>query len=152
MDARLNTINYHLRKYDPELYASWNNDKFTIYRKSYRWDTYWIGNDRLSVLRQQPLYIISLTDNWKPDGKSVEWGIEPMLDCLKSQDMWRNPNLFNEMVEGRERRERYREQSKRNDIRARAADLRRDFARATNDINTSTLEKVDNRRKKDGYC
>lgn len=86
-----------------------------------------------------PQLILSLTHDWKPSGRPVNWGVEPVLEMLRSMDSWTDPRMFSRMVERRERMEVDSERSKRNEIRARAADMRSDFARATNDINTAGL-------------
>lgn len=97
-------------------------------------------------------YIISLTDNWKPDGDPAEWGEIPLLEMLKSMDRWNNELDIDEMRNTREQQNQNRKTSARNEMKARAYDLRKEFARATNDINTSTLEKEDKRRSKNGNC
>lgn len=86
-----------------------------------------------------PQLILSLTHDWKPSGMPVEWGVEPVLEMLRSMDSWTDPSMFTRMIARRERMESDAERAKRNEIRARAADMRRDFARSTNDINTSGL-------------
>lgn len=151
MSARLASLNRHLKHYDRELYAARSGHTYQIYRKSYRWDSYEYQGQGLAVLREQPHYIISLTDTWKPDGKPVEWGIEPLLAQIRSMDLWRDRGMYAEMVKKREREERWKEDTRSNNIRAAAIDMKRDLAKATNDINTSTLNKTDIRRLKNGY-
>ena len=67
-------------------------------------------------------------------------------------DLWASHHSLKDMRERREREQRDKERQNKNEIRAKALDLRKDFAKAVNDINTSSLEKLDNRRSKDGYC
>lgn len=93
--------------------------------------------------------ILSLTDNWKPNGQPVDWGIEPIMETLRGMDAW-NADTFEDMVKRRERAAEDKKRIRDNDYRARALDMRKDFARLTNDINTSSLSMDDPRRKQDG--
>ncbi len=104
------------------------------------------------LARLNPQFILALTDTWTLQGQPVEWGLEPLAWKLREMDSWRSDQEIKGMRQERERLKGIQANSKRNDLRAQAADMRKDFARATNEINTSTLEKVDSRRKKDGYC
>lgn len=134
-----------VRKHDRALYAVDAGSCLQIHRKA---DS--IHQTFFSSPMNQ--YVLSLTDNWKPDGNPVEWGEVPLLEMLSSMDTWRSSTDLGELRQRRERDEELRKNSIKNEIRARAADLRKDFARATNDINTSTVDMVDRRRMKDGNC
>lgn len=85
------------------------------------------------------MFVIALTNTWNHNGVPVEWGLEPIMAQLRSMDAWRYDGIYKDLVDKREREERISKQSYSNDMKARAMDLRRDFAKATNDINTSTL-------------
>jgi hypothetical protein len=69
---------------------------------------------------------------------------------IREMDAWRDDSMLDQMRQERERSKENRAREKRNEMKARAYDMRRDFAKATNDINTSTVEKVDYRRNYDG--
>lgn len=86
-----------------------------------------------------PMLVICLTDTWKWDGRPVDWGIEPIMQRLRAMDSWGDSVSFETMVSNRERAERDEVRQRKNEYRAIAADMRRDFAKATNDINTSTM-------------
>lgn len=146
MNTWLKRINRELKYYDRELYAVQINEAVQIYRKSVRWEYFEFEGMKFAYSRLNPWFTLSLTDNWRIDGKPVEWGIEPLMDRLRSMDQWRDDRTYDQLCSERERNEENRKRAYRNEVRARAYDMRRDFARATNDINTSTLEKIDNRR------
>lgn len=78
-------------------------------------------------------FVLALTDDWRPGGKPVDWGIEPLVQRLKSMDSW-SRDIYREVVKTRKEQEETRARSQRNERRAIAADLRPDFAKATNDI------------------
>ena len=92
-------------------------------------------------------HIISLTDNWQLGGQPVEWGLEPLIHKVSEIDSWRDDSFYEKLVEKREQQKRNTERSNRNEFKANAADARKDFAKVTNDINTSLINKTDNRRK-----
>ena len=70
------------------------------------------------------------------------------MNELLSRDLWSKPGYLDGLRKKRDREKDIKDQSNRNEMRARAADMRKDFARSTNEINTSTLEKVESRRTK----
>lgn len=97
-----------------------------------------------SELRTQ--FILGFTSDWTMRGSSVEWGIEPVMQRLLEMDSWRDDSMGDSLRKERERKKEDRARMRRNDIRATAADLRKEFAKATNDVNTSSLDKIDKRR------
>lgn len=80
-------------------------------------------------------FILALTDNWQPHGKPREYGIEFIMRVLRYKAI----DEFDEYVKARERREEDEKRQRHNEFRAAAADCRKDFAKATNHINTGTL-------------
>lgn len=151
MDTRLREINRELKSYDRDLYADRiQSGMVQIYRKSVRWESFKYDNFTFHYAKKNPQFILALTDNWLLTGKPAEWGLEPLIQRMKEMDQWRDDGQYARLVKERERQEEDKERSKRNNIRAIASDLRKDFAKATNEINTSTLEKIDKRRFKNG--
>lgn len=147
MSWRTSRITQELKLHDSDLFCKEVNGCLQIWRKISRW----ISADIYSGDSFPAQFIFSLTHDWSLSGTPVEWGMEPIMKRVKEMDSWSKQDLLDSMRKKRDRIKDQKEQSIRNDFRARAADLRKDFARATNDINTSTLEKVDSRRNKDGY-
>lgn len=154
MESRARRVSELVKRYDRRLFATWNmrHKVVTILRQADRLEASDFYQHEPSLASLNPQLILALTDNWTLSGQPVDWGLEPILDKLKSIDGWRDFDHFTKMVKRRVREELEKERVIRNELRARAADLRPDFAKATNDINTSTLEKVDYRRLKDGNC
>lgn len=150
-DGRTKKLTQELKRHDRDLYVVRQpSGMHQVYRRSVRWETHEFEGQMLRVSRPNPQFVLPLTHDWSLQGKPVEWGIEPLLAEIKARDNWRDDSAFEEMKKRRDREASNRERENRNEFRARAADMRRDFARATNDINTSSLEKVDRRRMKDG--
>lgn len=152
MDSLVRRLNKEVKAYDKELYVERTPDgRIDLWRKGYRWEHFEFESANILYARPQPHLIFSLTENWTVHGRPVEWGVEPVMSRLKELDAWRDDSSFDRMVREREKLKENEERALRNEIRAAAYDMRRDFAKATNDINTSALEKVDSRRNRDGY-
>lgn len=125
-------MNRWLKRYDSDLFAKQTaHGRVDVCRKV-------SGIDKaLRFSPEQPpesQYIFSLTDDWKITGTPVDRGHMPILAHLQWLDCWRDDAAFDRMVQNRERETKLARRRFKNEIRARAADLRKDFAKATNDI------------------
>jgi len=135
MDGYCKRLTKELKLYSRDLYADRGpNGAVQIYRKATRYESYEFEGKTLTVALPLPQLILHLTDNWLPSGTPVEWGIEPICWKIRKMDSHRDDSYFEEMLKVREMDEESRKQSRKNEFRAIAADLRKDFAKATNDI------------------
>lgn len=149
MDSRVRLVTKHLKSYDKDLFASRDNrGVIQVMRRQTIGQTYEYGGANLTVYRNQSQFIMSLTHNWLANGEPVEWGIEPLMRRIRYIDGHLHDD-YDEFCEKRERQERIESQTLKNNCTALAADMRKDFNKVFGDINTSTMEKVDNRRKED---
>jgi hypothetical protein len=94
-----------------------------------------------------PHFVFSLTDTWTADGKPVPWGIDVVVNRLKAHDLWRDEDFVEKFFQSEEKREEGERRNFRNNVESFLYDFRRQFARATDGINTSSLEKI---YRKDG--
>ena len=138
MDVR--HITKVVKRYDAELYAEC------------------IKPPRIDIYRQcrnktaPPFYIFSLTDDWTPKGKPVEWGSEPILAHLKAIDLWNSGVGVDEVIAHNEKMDESVDRARKNNIEAFLKDWRRQFAKATDGINTANLQKIDKRKEiENGY-
>ena len=152
MSGRVRRITEVIRQHDQKLFAHASGERVLILRKGDRLAASDYNQSTPDLARLNPQLVLALTHNWKVDGQPVEWGLDPLMRQLQSMDSWADPDMFRNMVKKRERDSADKERSGQNEFRARAADMRSEFARATNDINTASLAKLDRRREKDGYC
>lgn len=152
MDQRVKRITEVVKQHDRALFAYRSGSKILIMRQGDRLEASDYNQSEPELSKLNPQFVFALTDSWKIEGSPVEWGLEPIMDQLKARDGWNRTGMFEEMVKKREREQDAKDRAQRNQFRDLAGELRGDFARATNDINTSTLEKVDRRRVTDGYC
>lgn len=143
--SKLAALNREIKKVDRDLVAKkTDTGKIDIFYKETLWESYSYKECKLVYSRPILKWAASLTHNWTYEGQPVDWGIDFVVNRLneirrEQFEMW-----FDDMVKKRESDKRSKEQSRRNEFRALAADARREFAQATNDINTSSLSKGDN--------
>lgn len=127
-------LNGHLRKYDPYLFCKQDGaGKIHIFHK---------GLFRIS-------WVATLTDSWQADGDPVDWGVLPVLERLQYIQADRLMDDYDKLMEKRDRKEKDLKRANKHELEAMAAEMRPLVRDAFKDINTSTLNKVDSRRKKD---
>lgn len=154
MDAKLRQITRLLKRYDSDLFPKrFLDGSLGIMRKKRAFDFYRLPEQNcvLWFAHDWDDLVVPVTENWIETGRPVDWGIEPILAQIQKTDSWRDDGDYERFVQDRERKRANDARAFKNEIRARTADLRRDFARATQDINTSNLEKTEKRRMYDGY-
>jgi len=122
-----------LRSYDRHLYAvKLPNGLVQVRRKAERQEQTAFGLIDAPTMISDHL-ILSLTDDWKPNGNPVDRGIEPVMEMIRGMDAWHDDSYFGRMLDRRDAEKNDRDRQQKNHIRAIAADGRKDFAKATND-------------------
>lgn len=120
-----------------------------MYRKGYRLEPYQIGDNVLVDVRSTPHFIFALTDSWKLNGIPCDYGIDPILERIKSIDSW-NRLVAEDLIAGYRKDDEAKDREVDNQNEAFLKDFRREFAKATDGINTASMKKIDKRRLKDG--
>jgi hypothetical protein len=153
--GRAEQITKELRLHDGQLYCEMHKvGKLCVYRKSVRWEDYWLDGVTMRFARPAPHFIMALTHNWQLAGDAVDWGTLPIIARLNAMDLHKR-DLALEQIKDEEKRAEQRQRafhSKNEDF---AKEIRRPFAKAFNDVNTANLAKTDNRKIKErlnGYC
>jgi len=124
-----------LKEYDQDLFCQRDADTLHVYRKKPRVEgTFEYQGVTYAYAGVENQYIFSLTHNFKFGGRPVDWGIEPLREYLSEIDSWRDDTGYEKFVKARELNQKWKDESKTNEIRAIAADMRVDFAKATNDL------------------
>ena len=135
MDARAQSVSRLVKEYDSKLLAKRDtHGVIHIYRKRPVSDHFTHEGITYVHVFHVDEYVVSLTDTWTHEGKPVEWGLEPIWQKFCQMDSWRDDSGFARFVESRERYHRDQHRMLKNDLRAKAADMRADFAKATNDF------------------
>lgn len=146
--GRAERLTRALKKHDRELYvAKGIEGKLCLFRNSTRWESYELdSNVTLTVARPAPFLIFALTDNFKPSGREVEWGVLPILRRLDAHDLHKR-DLVEEQEKQYEEKKRAEERAVQNENEAFLKELRPQFKKVFADVNTSNMAKIDRRRK-----
>lgn len=152
--TRVQRLTKAVRKIDPDLYViRIPTGMLQVHRRSDRLRASDYGQrESLNPAWMNPKFILALTHNWTLKGYPVDWGIEPVMQKLRDMDAWSH-DVYSEVVSERESRDYWEKRSNLNEFKAAASEARSGFAKALNDVNTSTMEMVDGRRRiENGNC
>lgn len=134
MEQRIITLNAGLKTIDRGLYAERQTDgPIFLYR-------------RADFSGKDSCFVMALTENWMADGVPCDWGLEVIRARLRAMDLWRDKTIVDELLETQEKREASDKRAFRNNVESFLLDFRREFAKATDSVNTSLLPKIDKRR------
>lgn len=142
MAHRAKRVTDAIQVHDDQLYAKDEGGAIRIYRrcKEYRPERLDFNTEVLNLVRNDHL-VMSLTDTWGYRGKRVDWGIEPIMARLRALDLWNSENLSTAFFKQEEEDEKSRGKAFRNNVESFLYDFKGQFAKATDDINTSNLSK-----------
>lgn len=140
MDGKVYSLNKALRGYDSQLFAVRTKDRIDVMRSS-------------SFGFHPPHFLFCLTDTWTTKGRSVDWGIEPVMSRIKAIDIWRDDTMVERLLNDYQEDEKAQERSMHNNIEAFLYDFRSEFKKTFSDVNTASMEKLYRTEdKKNGYC
>lgn len=94
-----------------------------------------------------PHFIFALTEDWSPTGVPVCYGYDVVLNRIKAFDLWRDDTFVERWIKEHEKHEESKDRARRNSIEAFLYDFRRQFARATDSVNTGTMDKKVHRKE-----
>lgn len=130
LEERRKSLNRVLQGHDSCLFVQETKiGRLDIYRKSSMGDS-------------QPHFIFSITDDWSPKGRPVEWGVDIVLNRIKAHDLWRDENFVDTIMRDLEEGPEKQKRALKNSIESFMYDFHSDFKKATGDINTSGLKKI----------
>lgn len=142
-----------VRRYDRELFCAQSPaaDMLCIYRKTKRYVVVCDEPEfRLLNLVSGKEFVLALTDTWSRKGIRRDWGIDMILEKIRSMDLAHNARLIEEFERAEERAKESKERAFTNELEAWASDSRRAFAKATDDILVHSLSKDEpTKRRKD---
>lgn len=144
--GRTERITKLLKTHDYKLYCEKNGEgTLCVFREGHSTESYALNNDVLTVVRPTPDFVFALTDTWKAQGRAVDWGLEPIMARIKEIDLWKR-DIAAELSEQYDKNKLSKKRDFKNRAESFLFDYRSQFARTFNDVNTSTLKKIDNRR------
>lgn len=142
------TLTRHLKKYDKDLFAREEQGVIHVLIRRKR---------PVRIKAQEGVYltyftdhesqVMSLTENWSARGSRRNWGIDRVMFRLREIDSHQRHNLIEEFEAENERKRLERERTLANHNEAFLYEFRDDIKKAFNDVNTSSMDQVDPRRK-----
>lgn len=154
-------ITRSIRRYDREIFCAQSPaaDMLCVYRRTKRYVVVCEEPDfRVLNLAAGREFVLALTDTWTRKGERRDWGIDIILEKLRSMDIQANERLIEEFERAEERSKASQERHFDNELEAWAKDSRREFAKATDGILTHSLSKNETKRRrkdrsiKNGNC
>lgn len=140
--GRAEDVTKFVRKYDPELYCEKGREgKLCVYRKGHSVESYDLNGSVIHFVRSTPYMVFALTTDWTINGEPCDRGLDPIYFHLQETDLWKR-DLAKESLSSIEKGKASRDRDTQNHIESYLSENRREFARLTNDINTSTLNKT----------
>lgn len=150
MWERKDQITRAIKRHDRLLYCDHSpQGPLVIYRNLYRHEPMEVNGTIIYYPVHSPHYVFALTDTWSVTGKPIDWGIEPIMARLRAMDLWRSDDIIKEHTRNYYKGKEEKQRDTRNSIESFLYEFRSQFARATNGINTSSLDKKKDRRYKD---
>lgn len=130
MNSYATSLNKHLKMHDSLLFVQESKlGRHDIYRKS----------QTGSCL---PHFIFTLTEDWTVKTRPIEWGIDVVINRIKAHDIWRDDKFVDKLIDKHVEHEESKSRAMRNSIESFLYDFRKQFQKATDGINTSTLNKI----------
>lgn len=142
-----------LKRHDRDLFCQFSpvHGCDVVYRRSRRLERVWeTAEFSLSVPRETKEYVLALTSDWNHTSEPRAWGLDRILEKIRSMDHALNSQLFEEFEE----RERQLKKSKRrhldNEVEAWAKDSRRAFGKMADESFgcVHSLDKSEQKRRK----
>lgn len=146
--GRAERITSAVKAHDRELYCERDMEgKLCIFREGHSWENHPLKDGNLlRVLRPVPHLVFALTDSWSIRGRSVDWGIEPIMKRLKAMDLWNN-DIVGILEEQDLKDEESAARDRDNMNESFLYEFRDQFKKTFDGINTSSLAKTDLRKK-----
>lgn len=143
-------IEQTIQKHDRMLFLQKNfRGELQVMRRSTHGVHYDINGTCLINYEPRPHYIMSLTKDWTGKTEPVDWGLEPIMRRLQEIDGW-NHDIAARVFDHNDRVKKQKDQSLKNKTEDFVREeLRPRFAKATEDILTHSVARIDSRRKRD---
>lgn len=144
-------IDDELKRHDPKLFLKKSpKGTYEVFRQRFISIRYHLSEDQSIVnYEPSPCYIMSLTEDWTIKTQPADWGLEPISRRLREIDSWNKESVVSQMEKHNAKVDEAKARKLENDTEAFVKEWRSDFARATKDILTNSVAKIDSRRKGD---
>lgn len=151
MDYELSRVNSIVQEFDKDLIARRNKDGvIQVCQLIRQWDAMDIDGKTVMYPRDIPSLVFSLTDTWTVNGKAAEWGHEPLYWKLKEISFERRDEMLRDIEQTNQKAQESKQRDLKNHFEAAAYEACDVFKKTFNDINTSSMDKSkDPRRRQD---
>lgn len=130
MNSWANRVEKGIKVHDSKLFIQETRlGRYDIYRKS-------------EFGCHLPNFVFALTEDWSANGRPVEHGIDVVINRVKAHDLWHNTDFMEDYIKTCEKISEDKEKKRKNSIEGFLYDFRRQFQRATESVNTGTLNKI----------
>ena len=144
--GRVERITRELQSFDHKLFCDKNAEgTLRICRKTLRYELYDVDGQEMIFARPAYHVIFYLTNDWTIRGRDVEWGVLPILKKLRECDSHQR-DMANLVEKQAEEQEKSNDRFLDNYTEAFCKENRRAFAKETDGIITSNLNKKKDKR------
>jgi len=153
MSHRARRVTDAVRKYDDKLFAKDEyvdgHEIISVFRKCREWRKEpFLHGEEIIVCVDVPYRVMSLTDTWGIKGKPVDWGDLPIRAKLQAMDLWQSGITVEDLKQDYDKADASKSRAQRNDIESFLYEYRSAFAKSTNDVNTGSMDKKNDKRFK----
>lgn len=135
MNSWARNLEKRLKGHDSLLFVQEAREgRYDVYRKS-------------ETGSHMPHFIFSLTEDWTVNSRPTPYGIDTVLNRIKAHDLWRDDTFIERYIKQCEDMSEAKERSRKNSIESFLYDFRKQFARATESVNTGSLKQIYRKEK-----
>lgn len=149
MDYELSRVKKLVSRFDRELTARRSfHGVIQVCQKKRRWNHYEFDSKTILYPFDELIPVFGLTKNWSAYGEGVSWGYLPIYGRLRELSLERQVERFREMEKVQEETQRIKAKDRMNMFEDFARETRGVFKTAFNDINTGSMDKSNDVRRK----
>ncbi len=149
MSVFLHSYTKALKRYDSDLFAERTRDGAAcVFRKIKRFVPVCEGEGfRLLNLQEDKQFVFALTDTWTLSGTPRDWGIDDVVGRIQQLDSWAHKDLLERLDAENEKVDESNKRSMKNEMEAFWSHEHSRFKKATGDVLTHSLSKVETRKR-----
>jgi hypothetical protein len=149
MDRRERRINRLLKEFDRDLFCRRGPDGvYRVIQKVRSWETLDFNGVPVAFPVDRPHHVFSLTHNWSGNGKSAEWGIEPLFQKLRDISLDRRDAMFREVEEQNRKHQESQERKVDSLTEDLAIETRDIYKKSFSDVLTHSMDMTKDVRRK----
>jgi hypothetical protein len=149
MDSELSRLNKLVKRFSPELSARRSfHGVLQVCQTKRRWDAFNLDGQTILYSYDDLSPVFGLTHNWASTGEGVSWGYMPLLAKLNEISLERRDEMRRELQKERDRLDESKSRDRMNKFEGMADESRLIYKELFKDINTSSMDKKKDPRRK----